>query len=85
MALAKVGDLNSGGETGARKTLQKTILIAAGVALCLFVIGLAIVILKWPFTQTGSVDGLQRLLGATVEIKSFRPTYFPHAGFVVAR
>jgi hypothetical protein len=82
MALAQVGDLNSGVETGARKRIQKTILIAAGVALCLFVIGLAIVILKWPFTQTGSVDRLQRLLGATVEIKSFRPTYFPYAGYV---
>ncbi len=82
MALARVGDLNSGVEIGARKKIQKTIWISAGVALCLFAIALAIVILKWPFTKTGSVDRLQRLLGATVDIRSFRPTYFPYAGYV---
>jgi hypothetical protein len=82
MALSQVGDLNTGVETGARKRIQKAILISVGVALCLFAIALAIVILKWPFTQAGSVERLQHLLNATVEIKNFKQTYFPYAGYV---
>jgi hypothetical protein len=82
MASAQVRDLNKRAGTGARKKIRNTILISAAAALCLFVIALAIVIVKWPFSQAGSVDRLQRLLDATVEIKSFQPTYFPYAGYV---
>lgn len=61
---------------------KRKILIVAGVAVCALAIALALVASKWPFSQPGSVDRVQRLLSATVEIKSFRPIYFPYAGYV---
>jgi hypothetical protein len=57
------------------------IVISAGVALCAFAV-LALSMASKPFTKAGSVDRLQHILNATVEIKSFRQTYFPYAGYV---
>ncbi len=57
------------------------IVISAVAALCAFTI-LALSMASKPFTKAGSVDRLQHILNATVEIKSFRQTYFPYAGYV---
>ena len=57
------------------------IVISVGVALCAFAV-IAMVMVSNPFTRASSIDRLQHILNATVEIKSFRQTYFPFAGYV---
>jgi hypothetical protein len=57
-------------------------LIFAGLALLCLSIFLAVIIQHWPFSQASSADRLQRALNSTVEIKSFRQTWFPFAGYV---
>jgi hypothetical protein len=65
-----------------RSHTRRTILISAGAAVCILAIAVAVMVAKWPFTKAGSVERLQHLMGATVEIKNFRSTYFPYAGYV---
>ncbi len=57
------------------------IVISVVVALCAFAV-LVLSMASKPFTKAGSVDRLQHILNATVEIKGFRQTYFPYAGYV---
>jgi hypothetical protein len=65
-----------------RSHTRKAILISAGAAVCAFAIAVALIVAKWPFSRAGSVERLQHLMGATVEIRNFRSTYFPYAGYV---
>ena len=65
-----------------RSKTMTAIFIAAGVAVAAFAIALAMIVPKWPFTRAGSLERLQHLAGGTVEIKSFRPAYFPYAGYI---
>jgi len=57
------------------------IVILVGIALCAFAV-LTLWMASKPFTKAGSVDRLQHILNATVEIRGFRQTYFPYAGYV---
>ena len=61
---------------------RKPLLIAAGVlVICAVAMGLIVALASRPFTQ-GRAERLEHLLNATVEIKSFKQTYFPYAGYV---
>lgn len=62
---------------------RKPLLIAAGVlVICAVAMGLIVALASRPFTRQGSAERLEHLLNATVEIKSFKQTYFPYAGYV---
>jgi hypothetical protein len=66
-----------------RKHKKTTVaLILAGLALLGVSIFAVAIAPHWPFNQASSVDRLQRALSASVEIKSFRQTWFPYAGYV---
>ena len=62
---------------------RKRLLIAAGVLLiCAIAMGLMVLLASRPFTRQGSAERLQHLLNARVEIKDFKQSYFPYAGYV---
>lgn len=62
--------------------LARWLLIGGGVLLLLVTGALIFLLLNWPFTRNAVADGLGQVFSSTVDIGSFRSTYFPHPGCV---
>jgi hypothetical protein len=62
--------------------MRKWPLIAAGIAAVMVIAAIVVFTREWPFTRNAVERDLAQASSGSVQIRSFRQTYFPHPGAV---
>jgi hypothetical protein len=77
LSTTQASEINSS-KVSARWSTGRRILVIGGCSLlAVLVIAIVVLVAKWPFTRAAVKEQLNELGEGTVEIGSFRPTYFP--------